>query len=66
MSVAGRTRRGPTVTSYHVELSDRQEFTVIADALNEDLQPRGAPPPRACKTSPVPRVGCSGSSSTGS
>ena len=33
MSVAGRTRRGPTVTSYHVQLSDgRQEFTVIADA----------------------------------
>jgi hypothetical protein len=33
MSVAGRTRRGPTVTSYHVQLSDRREFTVIADAL---------------------------------
>lgn len=32
MSVAGRTRRGPTVTSYHVQLSDGQEFTVIADA----------------------------------
>jgi hypothetical protein len=32
MSVAGRTRRGPTVTSYHVKLSDGQEFTVIADA----------------------------------
>ena len=32
MGVAGRTRRGPTVTSYHVQLSDGQEFTVIADA----------------------------------
>ena len=32
MSVAGRTRRGPTVTSYHVQLSDGQEFTVIANA----------------------------------
>jgi hypothetical protein len=32
MSVAGRTRRGPTVTSYHVQLSDGQESTVIADA----------------------------------
>jgi hypothetical protein len=32
MSVAGRTRRGPTVTSYHVRLSDGQESTVIADA----------------------------------
>jgi hypothetical protein len=27
MSVAGRTRRGPTMTSYHVQLSDGQEFT---------------------------------------
>jgi hypothetical protein len=33
MSVAGRTRRGPTVTSYHAQLSDGQEFTVIADAV---------------------------------
>jgi hypothetical protein len=32
VSVAGRTRRGPTVTSYHVQLSDGQKFTVIADA----------------------------------
>jgi hypothetical protein len=32
MSVAGRTRRGPTVTSYQVQLSDGQESTVIADA----------------------------------
>jgi len=32
MGVARRTRRGPTVTSYHVQLSDGQEFTVIADA----------------------------------
>jgi hypothetical protein len=40
MSVAGRTRRGPTVTSYHVQLSDGQESTVIADAAIEDLQPK--------------------------
>jgi hypothetical protein len=32
MSVAGRTRRGPTVASYQVPLSDGQESTVIADA----------------------------------
>jgi hypothetical protein len=32
MSVAGRTRRGTTVTSYQVQLSDGQESTVIADA----------------------------------
>jgi hypothetical protein len=32
MSVAGRTRRGPTVTGYRVQLSDGQKFTVIADA----------------------------------
>jgi hypothetical protein len=32
MSDAGRTRRGPTVTSYQVQLSDGQESTVIADA----------------------------------
>ena len=32
MSVGGRTRRGPTVTSYHVQLCDGQKFTVIADA----------------------------------
>jgi hypothetical protein len=32
MSVAGRIRRGPTVTSYHVQPSDGQELTVIADA----------------------------------
>jgi hypothetical protein len=41
MSVAGRTRRGPTVTSYHVQLSDGQEFTVIADAVIVDPR-RGA------------------------
>jgi hypothetical protein len=39
VSAAGRTRRGPTVTSYHVQLSDGQEFTVIADA--EVCGPRG-------------------------
>ena len=32
MSVAGPTRRGTTVTSYQVQLSDGQESTVIADA----------------------------------
>jgi hypothetical protein len=41
MSVAGRTRRGPTVTSYHVQLSDGREFTVIADAVIVDPR-RGA------------------------
>lgn len=46
MSVAGRTRRGPTVTSYHVQLSDGQESPSSPTRLNEDLQPRGAPPPR--------------------
>ena len=32
MSVAGPTRRGTTVTSYQVQLSDGQASTVIADA----------------------------------
>jgi hypothetical protein len=60
MSVAGRTRRAPTVTSYHVRLSDGQEFTVIADAAQkvcsrEEHRRRGAStdianPRRRCGT----------------
>ena len=66
MSVAGRTRRGPTVTSYHVQLSDGQEFTVIADAA----QRRSAAERRTttARLQDVARAarGVSGSSSTGS
>jgi hypothetical protein len=61
MSVAGRTRRGPTVTSYHVQLSDDgQEFTVIADAAqrrsasreeHHHREPARRRPRRACGSS---------------
>jgi hypothetical protein len=55
MSVAGRTRRGPTVTSYHVQLSDGQEFTVIAEAVIVN-------PPARCGSPPAPARGnpCTG------
>jgi hypothetical protein len=57
MSVAGRTRRGPTVTSYQVPLSDGQESTVIADAAqrrsasreeHHHREPARRRPRRAC------------------
>jgi hypothetical protein len=55
MSVAGRTRRGPTVTSYHVQLSDGQEFTVIAHAaqLRRNLSCSGRPSASSTKSRPV-------------